>query len=83
MKKIIIGTGIFLFMASQAYAITSPTSSEVGGTISTGVDTGINFTLPCNPVSVSHGTVNAQTCAITCTSPYILSGNSCVAPVSS
>ena len=77
MYKYLIGGLGFSLICSSAFA------TEVSGTLSTGVSTsGLNFSLPCNPVSVSNGTVNAQTCAITCTSGYTLSGNTCIAPTS-
>ena len=47
------------------------TSSFNGGFCGPGTNT-------CSPASVTNGSVNANTCAITCNSGYTLSGSSCV-----
>ncbi len=79
---------IFWLWLVVALAITSGclfttyATDEIGGTISNGIDQWLTVALPCSPASVSNGTVNATTCAITCSSNYTLSNNACVATVS-
>ena len=77
MKKILFASMMFFALISLVHA------GETTGTITTGVSTsGLEFSLPCSPASVSNGSVNAKTCAITCNSGYNLSGSSCVKPSS-
>ena len=52
-------------------------ADEVNGTISNGIDQGLNVALPCSPASVSNGDVNATTCVITCNAWYDKIGTSC------
>ena len=52
-------------------------ADEVGGTISNGIDQGLSVSLPCNPASVSNGSVNSTTCAITCNAWYDNAWTSC------
>jgi len=57
-------------------------ASEYNGSIdsSNGISTnGLEVTLPCSPSSVSNGSVNSTTCAITCNTNYTLSSNQCTA----
>jgi len=71
---------IFLFVTCIILTTSSAFASESVGTVgTTDVSTGLNFTLACNPASVSNGTVNVSTCTITCDSGFQLSGQSCVA----
>ena len=72
MKKI-----LFILVANIALFTGTVFASESVGSISTGISTGLDFTLPCNPVSVLNGSVNPQTCTITCNSGYTLSGTTC------
>lgn len=53
-------------------------ADEIGGTLSNGIDQWLSVSLPCTPASVSHGSVNTTTCAITCGAWYDKSGNSCI-----
>lgn len=50
----------------------------IGGTINNWIDQWLNVSLPCNPASVSNGSVNSTTCAITCNAWYDKSWNSCI-----
>jgi hypothetical protein len=52
-------------------------TSEASGSISTGISTGLNLSIPCNPATVANGSVNAQNCSITCNGGFQLSGVSC------
>ncbi len=71
---------LFLVLACVMLSGTSAFASESVGTVGTSdVSTGLGFTLACNPASVSNGTVNASTCAITCNSGFQLSGQACAA----
>ena len=56
-------------------------TDEIWWTISNGIDQWLTVSLPCSPASVSNGTVNATTCAITCDPNYTLSNNACTAIV--
>jgi hypothetical protein len=78
MKKLIILT-LWLFLAFSQLV----SASEVEWNISNWISDWIQFSLPCNPASVSNGSVNAQTCAITCNAWYTLSWNSCIVTSSS
>ena len=76
MKKIIV---IWLFVM---FILGFTSASEYNGSIdsSDGISTNsLEVTLPCSPASVSYGSVNSATCAITCNTNYTLSSNQCVA----
>lgn len=78
MNKLILSFVLLIWIINISFA------SETTGTIDTWLSTsGLDFSLPCNPTSVSNGSVNAKTCAITCNSGYNISWNSCVQPPSS
>lgn len=76
MKKILIIWLCFVFV----FAFTE--ASEYNGSIdsSNGISTNsLEVTLPCNPASVSNGSVHSSTCVITCNAWYTLSSNQCTA----
>ncbi len=76
-------TQTILALTITTMMIGSAFAAEVTGTIGTNnINQGLNMNLPCNPSTVSNGTVNPYTCAITCTNGYSLSGNSCYVPSS-
>jgi len=72
MNKLILSSIITLLLSNVSYA------NEVNWTLNTWISTSeLEFSLPCNPVSVSNWTVNPNTCIITCNSWYNLSWVSC------
>ena len=53
-------------------------ASEIQWDLNPNINVWLQIGLPCSPSSVSHGTVNPATCAITCNNWYSLQGQQCV-----
>ncbi|MFA5748187.1 MAG: S-layer homology domain-containing protein [Candidatus Absconditabacterales bacterium] len=77
-KIILIG---LLISTPLCISLASESLGSING--SNSLSNGIEVTLPCSPASVSNGSVNSNTCVITCNSNYTLSSNSCVANTTS
>ncbi len=75
MKKIYL----FWLLMIAPLTMTAVLASSYEWDLSPDISDGLEVSLPCNPTSVSNGTVNATTCAITCHSNYTLNGTTCVA----
>ena len=74
---------VFALLALSGSIISPAYAAEVTGSIDTNsINQGIQMNLPCNPSTVPNGTVNSYTCAITCNSGFLISGNSCYSPSS-
>lgn len=69
---------IFTLLCILAWWFIFVTADETSGTLNNWIDQWLEVSLPCNPASVSNGSVNATTCAITCNAWYDPSWNSCV-----
>ena len=61
-----------------AWAWNSGTDTVTGSIDNGNINQWLEVSLPCTPASVSNGTVNATTCAITCNANYDKSWTSCV-----
>ncbi|MFA7717167.1 MAG: S-layer homology domain-containing protein [Candidatus Absconditabacterales bacterium] len=75
MKKILVIIGL-LMLVPIGIALASSYEGDINS--SNGLTNGLEVTLPCSPTSVSHGSVNATTCVISCYSNYTLSNSVCV-----
>ena len=77
-SKKIFWLWILTGLTITAWLLFVVSASEIGGSLNNGIDQWLSVSLPCSPVSVSNGSVNTTTCAITCNAGYDKSWTSCI-----